>query len=348
MIISLTKLRPIFFPLVGILGLFLLALFSDFILSHDPYQAAEVRVSYAPPTVWRFSLERGFYFHPWALQSTPEQFERSFAQNLGRVCPVELLALGDRYLLFGFIPFDRHLLGSPACAADFHLLGTDRLGRDFLARLMAAFRPAFAIGTLGIVLSFPLGVIYGLISGYRGGAVDQVMMRLVEVLLSLPSLYIIVALAGILPPEISNQDRFFLLTGILSLIGWAGLARVIRGQVLSLKNREYILAARILGASEWHILVRELLPQLSSYLLVAITVSYPAFILGETALSFLGLGINQPDPSLGNILNESRSLPNLLLRPWIAGSSILAIIYITFCFNALGDGLRDQLDSKQG
>jgi peptide/nickel transport system permease protein len=201
-------------------------------------------------------------------------------------------------------------------------------------------------GLIGILIAFPLGIAYGTVAGYYGGALGDLMMRVVEVILSLPSLYLLVILAALLPADLGNLERLSLITAILAFIGWAGLARVVRGQALSVREREYVQAAKMLGQPDWLIMLREIVPQLSSYLIVAATLSFPGYVLGETALSFLGLGVNQPDASLGNLLAEGRQLANVYLRPWLAVGPAVVLIVLTWSCNGIGDGLRDRFDPK--
>ncbi|MDX1917712.1 MAG: ABC transporter permease [Candidatus Caenarcaniphilales bacterium] len=334
------------FNLVFILCLYLVALGADFLSPQSPFESGSTRLSYAPPTALHFNLKEGFYFYPLAPKIDPLNYQRSFIIQTSHKCHLSFFFRGDSYKVFGLISSDRHLIGSADCPQQWHLLGTDQLGRDFLSRLIYGLRPSLFTGLLGILIAFPLGVIYGAIAGYRGGTVGELMMRGVELVLSLPSLYLLVILAAILPPSLSNMQRLVLITVILSLIGWAGLARVIRGQVLSISEREYIQAARLSGSPDWKILIQQIIPQLSSYLVIAVTISFPSFILGETALSFLGMGVNQPDPSLGNILTEGRDLANLFLRPWLALGPAIILFLLTWSCNSLGDQLRDLFDPK--
>ncbi|MDX1921485.1 MAG: ABC transporter permease [Candidatus Caenarcaniphilales bacterium] len=329
-----------------ILGLYLIAAFADFLCPYTPTQSFTPRISYSPPNKIYFSFSEGFYFHPQELKVKREEFERTFKENKNKTCHLKLFSGGYKYKLLGFLPTSYHFFTTPDCKEGLHFLGTDNLGRDYLARLIHGLRPSLIVGILGIIISFPLGILYGTIAGYKDGAIGETMMRFVEVILSLPTLYLLVVLAAILPPTLSSLQRLCLITVILSFIGWAGLARVVRGQVLSINKREYVQAAKLIGEPEIKILIREIIPQLSSYLIIALTLSFPSYILGETTLSFLGLGINQPDASLGNILSEARELPNLFLRPWFALCPTLIIVLLTWCFNSLGDQLRDILDPK--
>jgi len=330
-----------------ILGfLYFLAIFADFLCPLSPLESPPIKVSYSPPIKLKWSIDKGLYFHPFKSKIDKNTLQKSFLEDTSKTCLVGFFAQGSSYKLFGFISMNKHLIASPNCPQSFNLLGADRLGRDFLSRLIHGLRPALFSGLLGILISFPLGIIYGAIAGYKGQTLGESMMRLVEVILSFPTLYLLIVMAALLPAGLGSMQRLLLITAILSLIGWAGLARVVRGQVLSVSKREYVQAAILNGQSEFNILLREVIPQLSTYLIIAATLSFPSFILGETSLSFLGLGINQPDASLGNILAESRELTNLFLRPWLAICPSLVIVLLTWCCNSLGDQLRDVFDPK--
>ena len=227
-----------------------------------------------------------------------------------------------------------------------YLFGTDKNGRDIFSRILHGGRPSLTIGFIGLLIVFPLGLLYGGISGYFGGALDNFMMRIAEALMSLPYFYLIVVLASILPANISNSQRFLLITIILSFVSWAGLSRVIRGQVLSIKEEEYVQSAKAIGVSDLKIIMKHIIPQTTSYIIIAATLSIPGFIIGESALSFLGMGITQPDPSWGNILAEGKELSNMLTRPWILLLPAACIFISVLCFNLIGDKLRDILDPR--
>ena len=341
--------RNLFLNLSIIMALYFLAIFADFIAPFSPTQTPENKISYSPPIKVNFSVNQGFYFHPLVLKINEKDFSRTFKPNQNKICKISFL-LADSvkpYKLWNLIKLKIHFISSPNCPDSFNLLGTDKLGRDYLSRLIHGLRPGLFAGLIGILISFPLGVVYGTIAGYKSGAIGEFMMRLVEIILSLPTLYLLVALAALLPASLSNMQRLLLITLLLSLIGWAGMARIVRGQVLAIRNKDFVQAAYLMGKPTWKIIIYDIIPQLSSYLIIALTLSFPSYILGETTLSFLGLGINQPDASLGNILSEGRELSNLFLRPWLAVGSSLILILLTWCFNSLGDQLRDIFDVKE-
>jgi peptide/nickel transport system permease protein len=230
--------------------------------------------------------------------------------------------------------------------ATLNLLGTDEQGRDEFSRLLFGGRISLFIGLVGILVSFPLGILAGGISGYFGGWLDMVSMRLVEVLMTIPGIYLLVALAAVLPPSLSSAQRFLLIILITSLISWSGLARVIRGQVLSLKEQEFIQAAKAMGATPGRIIVRHVLPQTATYIVISATLAIPGFIVAESVLSLIGLGIQQPDPSWGNLLSVATNASIIILQPWLIWPPALLIVITVLSFNLLGDGLRDALDPR--
>ena len=201
------------------------------------------------------------------------------------------------------------------------------------------------IGFLALFVLFPIGLLYGGISGYFGGKIDVIMMRFAEAVMSIPSFYLLIILAAILPPNMTSVQRFILIVIILALIGWAGFARVVRGMVLSIKTQEFVESAKAIGLSHMKIILKHILPQTTSYVIVAMTLSVPGYILSESGLSFLGLGIQQPDASWGNMLKEAQEYSNLLYRPWLLTPGFLIFVAV-LSFNLIGDTIRDILDPK--
>lgn len=228
----------------------------------------------------------------------------------------------------------------------FYILGTDQLGRDNFSRLIHGAKPSLTVGFLALLIAFPIGALYGAISAYSSPFIDNILMRLAEAMMSFPSFYLLIILAALLPASLTNIERFALITVILSFTAWAGLSRVIRGILLSIKEENYVSSAKLMGASPQRIITQHLIPQSFSYLIVAATLSIPGFIIGESALSFLGFGINQPDPSWGNILSEAKELSNLFHRPQMLIYPSLLIFLAVYSYNVLGDYLRDKLDTQ--
>ncbi len=253
---------------------------------------------------------------------------------------VAWFAPGDPYVLWGLIPGERHLFVLPE--GEF-LLGSDQFGRDQLSRLIHGSRISLSIGLIGVAISFAIGLAVGGIAGYCGGRTDALLMRACEVIIAFPALYLILALRGIFPLDMSSGQVYLMVVVVLSLVGWAGLARIIRGLVLALKEEPFIRGALAIGASPARIIFRHLLPHTMSFTVVAMTLSVPGYIIGEAALSVIGLGIQEPQASWGNMLNAARSVQVLANEPWLLMPGLFIVITV-MAFNLLGDGLRDLLD----
>lgn len=327
--------------------LYFLITFCDFIAPYNP-NSRDPKSSYMPPSKIHFFDESKLSF-PFIYKTSyvfdENTFTKKIIEDKTKKYFIQFFVSGDEYKLPGFIPLKLHLFGTDGDQR-IYISGTDRNGRDIFSRILHGGRPSLTIGFVALLIVFPLGLLYGGISGYFGGTLDNFMMRIAEALMSLPYFYLIVVLASILPANISNAQRFLLITIILSFVSWAGLSRVIRGQVLSIKEEEYVLAAKAIGLKDLKIIIKHILPQTTSYLIVAATLSVPGFIIGESALSFLGLGITQPDPSWGNILAEGKELSNMLVRPWILLLPAFCIFISVLSFNLIGDKLRDILDPR--
>ncbi len=303
---------------------------------------------YHPPQRLHFR-EPGGHLHlvPFVYGTALESAgEFRFPEDRTRIEPLRFFVRGERYRLFGFLPSDRHLYGLEPPARVF-LLGADPFGRDVLSRLLFGAQVSLTVGLVGIAISFTLGLLLGGISGYFGGWVDNVVMRGTELLLSIPGLYLIIALRAVFPVELPSQQVYLAIVAILAFIGWAGLARVIRGMVLSIRRQEFVAAAEALGVPRLSIIARHILPNTMSFVIVAATLSIPGYILGEVFLSFLGVGVQEPAASWGNMLNQARSLRVLTSFPWLLWAPGTAIFLTVMAFNFFGDGLRDALDPRR-
>ena len=346
------QLRKNRFAMCGLWVLALLytcALFAPFIAPYDPIEESPNNAGSFPghpPMKLRWREANGTWHKRPFVYGTVRSIDE-FRNDVYLPDPNQPRLLlwfvkGSPYKLFGLIPTDRHLFGVENGSV--FLLGTDAYGRDFLSRLLCGAQISLSIGLIAIVISFALGMLVGGASGFYGGRTDAVIMRGCEVLMSVPQFYLLLALAAILPPEMGPTQKYLMITVILSFVGWAGMARVIRGMVLSVREREYVEAARALGASDFTLVVRHILPSTFTYAIVAATMSVPGYILGEASLSFLDLGIRDPVPSWGNMLIDAQT-SILQGRPWILIPGLL-IFLTTLSFNFLGDGLRDALDPK--
>ncbi|NEO97254.1 MAG: ABC transporter permease [Symploca sp. SIO2E9] len=339
---------------------------ADFVAPYDPY-SSQPDGSLLPPTriYWRNQQSDQFigpHVYPTTQGPTDlETGERPSLVDLEKPSPVRFFVKGPEYKLFRLslplppkfeeveifagIPWNRHLFGTVG-EAKLNILGTDEQARDQFSRLLYGGRISLSIGLVGISISFPLGMLVGGISGYFGGWIDTLLMRLVEVLMTIPTIYLLVALAAVLPPGLTSAQRFLLIVLITSLVSWSGLARVIRGQVLSIKEREFVQASKAMGAQPFYIIVRHVLPQTASYIIISATLAVPSFIVAESVLSLIGLGIQQPDPSWGNLLSLATNASILVLQPWLIWPPAVVIILTVLSFNLLGDGLRDALDPR--
>jgi peptide/nickel transport system permease protein len=340
------QLRKNRFAMAGgaiLLVLYTMALFAD-IIGPYPIDLQQRGLYYHPPTTlqWRDAAGR-FLWRPH-VAATRRNSEGEFVPDLSVLSPVRFFVLSYPYRFLGLIPMRFHLFGASERTPIF-LLGTDELGRDVFSRLLRGSQISLSVGLIAICITFSLGLVVGGISGYYGGAIDNVLMRFSEVMMSVPSFYLLLALAAVLPPTLPSGITYLLIIVILSFVGWASLARIIRGIALSVREREYVEAARALGISDFKIVLRHILPSTFSFAIVSATLTVPAYILGEAGLSFLGLGIREPMPSWGNMLTAAQKLEVLDHYYWILAPGFLIFITV-MAFNFLGDGLRDALDPK--
>lgn len=331
-----------------VLALIYIALFfADFIAPYTK-DFSDRTMAYVPPSKVFTIDENGKlskpYTYNYVREFDPVNLEIKYNLDRSEKHYIKFFSKGQPYKFLGLIPMNRHLFTTDKDGRIF-ILGTDINGRDVFSRLLFGGRISMTIGFLALFVLFPIGLLYGGISGYFGGKVDTIMMRFAEAVMSIPSFYLLIILASILPSGMTSTQRFLLIVLILALIGWAGFARVVRGMVLSIKNQEYIQAAKSIGASRMRIIIRHILPQTTSFVIVAMTLSVPSYILSESGLSFLGLGIQQPDASWGNMLKEAQEFTNILYRPWLLTPGFLIFVSV-LAFNVIGDTIRDILDPK--
>lgn len=344
MIKVLKKNKLAFLSLHILIVLYFMAIFADFIAPY-PYDIQHRDTPYHPPTQIHFFDENGkLHLRPFVYgYKMIDPINKQYEIDKTKKYPVYLFTDGHPHYLFGFIKTEKHLFGVKE--GKIFILGADGLGRDIFSRIVYGARISLSIGLIGVVLSFSIGTIIGGISGYFGGRVDNIIMRLSEILMSFPSFYLMLALRAVFPINLSSTQVFLMIVVILSFIGWAGVARVVRGMVLSIREMEYVLAAKSYGASSLRIITKHIIPNTYSYLLIAATLSIPGYILGESALSLLGLGIQEPYASWGNMLAAATSYTAVSSYPWILAPGI-AIFITILAFNLLGDALRDALDPK--
>jgi peptide/nickel transport system permease protein len=319
------------------------AIFADF-LSPYSFQNESREYSYAPPTPVHL-VKDGRLDWPfvYGMKLTFNEYHaRQYQTDKGQVYPLRFFVKGDEYRLLGLIPCRHHLFGVEG-PGRIYLLGSDSRGRDLFSRLLYGGRVSLSIGLIGVAISFSIGLLVGGIAGYYGGRIDNILMRVVEMVMMVPGFYLLLALRAAVPDEFNSLQVYFSIVVILAFIGWASLARIIRGMCLSLREREYVLAARGMGLSDLSIIVRHILPHTLSYSIFAVMLSIPGYILGESALSLIGLGIQDPFASWGNLLSDAMSIVRIKFAPWILWPAFFIFLTV-ICFNVIGDALRDALD----
>lgn len=333
--------------LIVLCVIYAMLFFADFIAPYSK-DFSDRTMAYVPPSKVFTIDENGKLSKPYTYNYIREfdnnSLEIKYRSDRSQKHYIKFISKGEPYKFLGLIPAKIHLFTTDN-SGRIYLLGTDINGRDVFSRLLFGGRISMTIGFLALFVLFPIGLLYGGISGYFGGKVDMIMMRFAEAVMSIPSFYLLIILASILPSGMTSTQRFMLIVVILALIGWAGFARVVRGMVLSVKNQEYVLAARSIGASNFRIITKHILPQTTSFVIVAMTLSVPSYILSESGLSFLGLGIQQPDASWGNMLKEAQEFTNIIYRPWLLTPGILIFVSV-LAFNLIGDTIRDILDPQ--
>lgn len=292
-------------------------------------------------------IYKGQLHAPYIFQSTtkrdPVTFKKMSVLDTENPVPVKLFVRGEEYRFLGLFRSNLHLFGVDQ--GYYFPLGTDKFGRDLLSRMLVGGQVSLTVGVVGILISFTIGIVLGGISGYFGGFIDNFIQRVIEVLLSFPRLPILLALSTIIPAKWPSTWVYLGIVAVLAFIGWAALARVVRGQVISARNIDYVQAARGLGASDLRVILRHIMPNLSSFLIVTATLALPGYILGESGLSFLGLGIKEPMASWGLLLNDARTDDAFKTYPWLLLPGLMIVISV-LAFNFMGDALRDAADTQ--
>lgn len=326
----------------------LVTIFADFI---GPYAVDQFhqQLGFAPPSPIHFMHEGRFlgpFIYGMVRTFDPDSGEPLFREDTNKVYPIRLLVRGNPHKLFGLIQTDLHLFGTGEAddsPGQLFLFGADGFGRDLFTRTLIGGRVSLSIGPLALILTLILGIFFGGLSGYYGGWIDIIIQRIIEVLQSYPQLPLLLVLATVLPKDLSQDIRFLGIILILSVTGWTGIARVLRGQLLAFREQEYTLAARAMGASNQRVIFRHLLPNTFSYLIVVSTLTIPGYILTEAGLSFLGLGIHEPATSWGLLLSAANSISTLAGHWWLLIPGFFIIVSV-LAFNFMGDALRDAVD----
>lgn len=329
---------------IFLIFLYLIAIFCEFFSPYDPNDY-DANYLYAPPQKIRFISKNGFHLRPvvfgYIQEKDPVTLRRKYKPDPDKIYPIHFFVKGKPYTFLGLFETGIHLFG--VNEGTIFLLGTDRNGRDMLSRIIYGTRISTSIGLAGVIISFILGIVIGGIAGFFGGIIDSLIQRIIEFMRSIPTLPLWMGLSAALPPHLPTTTVYLGITIILSIVGWTGLARVVRSKFLSLREEDFVIAAKVIGAKRKRIIFRHMLPNFTSHIIASMTLAVPRMILGETALSFLGLGIRAPAISWGILLQEAQNVRSVALFPWLLLPGV-AVIITVLAFNFIGDGLRDAAD----
>ena len=330
-------------------ALYIVAVVPGFFAVNDPSKQ-NVRTAFHPPQALHLidtssdgSWSLRPYIHPYVLKRDPKTLASLYEEDKERKVYLELFGEGYEYSVLGLFNSRTHLFASQEARQPLFFFGADRLGRCVFSRIMLGTQISLSVGLVGVFLALTIGIVLGGISGYYGGRIDFVIQRVIELVLSLPTIPIWLAASAAVPQNWPATLNYFMITLILSLTGWAQLARVVRGRFLSLRTEEFVTAARLDGASEGRIIFRHMLPSFSSHIIASVTLAVPAMILAETSLSFLGLGLQPPTISWGVLLREAQNIRSIATAPWLFAPGA-AVVLAVIALNFLGDGLRDASD----
>ncbi len=338
---------------VILIFLFLVAIFGPFIAPYSLnfYSRSQI-TRFQPPTPIQFrEPETGRLVRPfvygYSQEFSLETFRTEYLQDENARYPVRFFVEGAPYKILGLIPGDLHLFGVELPGRIF-LMGADSLGRDLFSRILYASAISLTIGFGATAISFVIAIILGGLAGYFGGWIDELIMRLVEVISAIPALFLLLSLRAVFPIDMNPVLILYVVLGILALIGWGGLARVVRGQMLATRELDYVQAAKSLGSGTGRVIFKHMIPSISSYIIVALSLSVPGYILAESGLSFLGLGVSEPFASWGSLLSQAQEggFASITQRPWVLIPGFFIVITIT-SFQFLGDGLRDAFDPRK-
>ncbi|RUT31292.1 ABC transporter permease [Arsenicitalea aurantiaca] len=332
------------FSLVVVGFIYFVALFAEFLAPTDPGRF-DPRYTYAPPQSIGLFVDGSFQPHVkgYSIELDQASFRRVFVVDPDVTIPIGLFVRGQSYRMWGLFETDLHFIGPLDPSQPFFLMGADRLGRDMLSRTIHGTRISMSIGLVGVGLSLVIGMILGGISGYYGGFADRAIQRVIEFIRSIPTIPLWLGLAAAMPREWPPLQVYFAILVILSLIGWTEIARVVRGRFLSLRGDDFVIAARLDGVSEYRLIMKHMMPSLYSHIIAAITLAIPNMILAETALSFLGLGLQPPIVSWGVLLQDTQNLRAITQAPWLFIPGICVVVAV-LALNFLGDGVRDAAD----